>query len=154
MEEVNTAAPSAPDTSETLVELAARTLLAKKGGDVVILEVKELCSFADYFIIASGSSRRQVLALAQHLEEVLAQAGVKPMGLEGVQEGLWILLDYNTLVVHIFFQPLREFYNLEGLWAEAPRVFPETGSYPATPSISRRKPVLKPDADPEQISHE
>jgi len=154
MEEVNTAAPSAPDTSETLVELAARTLLAKKGGDVVILEVKELCSFADYFIIASGSSRRQVLALAQHLEEVLAQAGVKPLGMEGVQEGLWVLLDYNTVVVHIFFQPLREFYNLEGLWAEAPRTLLETGTYPATPSISRRKPVLKPDADPEQISHE
>jgi ribosome-associated protein len=154
MEEVNTAAPSAPDTSEALVELAARTLLAKKGGDVVILEVKELCSFADFFIIASGSSRRQVLALAQHLEEALAQAGVKPLGLEGVEEGLWVLLDYNTVVVHIFFQPLREFYNLEGLWAEAPRVFPETGSYPATPPISRRKPVLKTDADPEQISHE
>jgi ribosome-associated protein len=154
MEEVNTAAPSAPDTSEALVELAARTLLAKKGGDVLILEVKELCSFADYFIIASGNSRRQVLALAQHLEEALAQAGVKPLGLEGVEEGLWILLDYNTVVVHIFFQPLREFYNLEGLWAEAPRVHPEAATYPAPPSISRRKPVLKSDADPEQISHE
>ncbi len=87
----------------------------------MVLEVKELCSFADYFIICAGTSRRHVLALAQHLEEVLAQAGIKPLGVEGSQEGLWVLLDYNDVVIHIFLQALREFYHLEGLWSEAPQ---------------------------------
>jgi ribosome-associated protein len=84
----------------------------------VLLEVKEHCSFADYFIICSGASKRQVMALAQHLEEDLAKDKVKPLGMEGVQEGLWVLMDYNTVVVHIFYQELREFYDLEGLWAD------------------------------------
>ncbi len=85
----------------------------------MLLAVKELCSFADFFIICSGASKRQVAALAEHLQEELAQAGIKPLGVEGLQESLWVLMDYNTLVVHIFFQELREFYDLEGLWAEA-----------------------------------
>ncbi len=85
----------------------------------VLLEVKEHCSFADFFIICSGASKRQVVALAEHLQEELAQARVKPLGVEGIQEGLWVLMDYNTLVVHIFYQELREFYDLEGLWADA-----------------------------------
>ena len=75
----------------------------------VLLEVKEHCSFADYFIICSGGSKRQVTALAQHLEEELAKVKIKPLGVEGMQEGLWVLMDYNTVVVHIFFQELREF---------------------------------------------
>jgi ribosome-associated protein len=114
------------------VELAARTISAHKGLDLVILEVKELCSFADYFIIASGTSRRQVLALAQYLEEALTQTGVKPLGVEGIQEGLWVLMDYNTVVIHIFYRELREFYNLEGLWSEAPKMPLETGTEAAS----------------------
>jgi len=109
------------------VKLAVRTLEAHKAQDLVVLKVKELCSFADYFLICSGTSRRQVLALAQHLEEDLSRAGVKPLGVEGLQEGLWVLLDYNGLVIHIFSQALREFYDLEGLWAEAPQVAVEKG---------------------------
>ncbi len=85
----------------------------------MLLEVKEHCSFADFFIICSGASKRQVMALAEHLQEGLAQIRVKPLGVEGLQEGLWVLMDYNTLVVHIFYQELREFYDLEGLWADA-----------------------------------
>jgi len=111
-----------------LLALAAKTVDAVKGLDLVALDVRGLCSFADYFLICSGTSRRHLLALAEHLEEALGQAGVKPLGVEGLQEGLWVLMDYNDLVIHIFSQPLREFYNLEGLWAEAPRLFLETGS--------------------------
>jgi len=103
------------------VELALRTIVARKGLEPVLLEVKGLCSFADFFIICSGASKRQVLALAQYVQEALAQAGVKPLGVEGIEEGLWVLLDYNSLVIHLFYQPLREFYNLEGLWADAPK---------------------------------
>jgi len=73
--------------------------------------------------------------MAQHLEEALGQAGEKPLGVEGVPDGLWVLMDFNEVVIHLFYQPLREFYDLEGLWAEAPRMpgageeqFPAAGS--------------------------
>ena len=100
---------------------AAQAIVDHKGLEPVILEVKGLCSFADYFIVCAGGSRRHVLALAQHLLESLAKVGARPLGVEGLEEGQWVLLDYNDLVIHIFSQPLREFYNLEGLWAEAPQ---------------------------------
>lgn len=138
------------------MELAVRTIVAHKGIDPVLLEVKDFCSFADYFIICSGGSRRHVLALAQHLEEALAQAHVKPLGVEGIAEGLWVLMDYNAVVIHIFFQPLREFYNLEGLWSEAPKTLIDT--IPDTLPRSHPSPAASPnpDSDPDQepIRHE
>lgn len=103
------------------VKRCVRLLEDKKAKDIVALDVRSLASFTDYFIICSATSRRQVQALAQHLEEELATQGIKPLGVEGAQEGLWILLDFNDVVVHIFHQPWREFYDLEGLWLEAPR---------------------------------
>ncbi len=101
--------------------MAGETIVAHKGLDPVILEVKDLCSFADFFVIASGRSTRQVQALARHLEETLSGAGIKPLGVEGLEEGLWVLMDYNDVVIHLFYHPFREFYDLEGLWAEASR---------------------------------
>jgi len=109
-------------TSRELVELAARTLSAHKGQDLLILDVRSLSSLGDYFIICSGGSKRHVQALAEHLRETLKQVGVKPLGLEGLDEGHWVLLDYIDVVIHLFIQPLREFYDLEGLWVEAHRV--------------------------------
>jgi len=134
--------------------LAIRTIVAHKGNDPVLLEVTEFCSFADYFIICAGGSRRQVLALAQHVEEALAQAGIKPLGVEGLEEGQWVLLDYNTLVVHIFLQPLRQFYNLEDLWSDAPKTLIDTGREALSPSISSPEPRTNPETDPETIHHE
>ena len=107
---------------EALIDLAAQTLAARKAQEPVIIVVKGLCSFADYFIICSGATQRQVAALARYLEQALTQAGIKPLGLEGLEEGQWVLMDYNDVVIHIFLQPLREFYDLEGLWAEAPKI--------------------------------
>uniref|UniRef100_A0A7C3YZ53 Ribosomal silencing factor RsfS n=1 Tax=Desulfobacca acetoxidans TaxID=60893 RepID=A0A7C3YZ53_9BACT len=104
------------------MELAARTLAANKGQDLLILDVKGLSSIGDYFIICSGTSRRHVQALAQHLQEALEKAGVKPLGVEGLEEGQWVLLDYIDVVVHLFIKPMREFYDLEGLWTEAGRL--------------------------------
>lgn len=104
------------------MDLVGQTIVAHKGLEPVILEVKDLCSFADFFAITSGRSTRQVLAIAHHLEETLSRAGIKPLGVEGLEEGLWVLMDYNDVVIHIFFHPFREFYDLEGLWAEAPRM--------------------------------
>jgi ribosome-associated protein len=134
--------------------LAVRTIVAHKGIEPVLLEVTEFCSFADYFIICSGGSRRHVLALAQHLEEAMARAGLKPLGVEGLEEGQWVLLDYNTMVIHIFMQPLREFYNLEDLWSEAPKTPIDTDSSALNLSISSQEPLSNPNTDPESIRHE
>jgi len=109
-------------TSEGLVELAARTLVAQKGQELVILDVKGLSSLWDYFIICSGGSKRHVQALAEHLQQDLGKAGVKPLGVEGLEEGNWVLLDYVDVVIHLFIKPLRDFYDLEGLWVEATRL--------------------------------
>jgi ribosome-associated protein len=119
-----------------------------KALDPVLLDVREHCSFADYFILCSGGSKRQVLALAQHMEEELAKAKVKPLGVEGKDEGLWVLMDYNTVVIHIFYQELREFYDLEGLWAEAPKI-----SARSSPSASATTdPAPEPLSNPESES--
>jgi ribosome-associated protein len=134
--------------------LAVRTIVAHKGIEPVLLEVTEFCSFADYFIICSGGSRRHVLALAQHLEEAMARAGLKPLGVEGLEEGQWVLLDYNTMVIHIFMQPRREFYNLEDLWSEAPKTPIDTDSSALNLSISSQEPLSNPNTDPESIRHE
>lgn len=106
------------------MRVCGSTLLEKKALDIVVLDVREMSSFADYFIICSGSSHRQVTALAGHLEESLKQHGVRPLGVEGLQEARWVLLDCNDVIIHIFYEPWREFYDLEGLWLEAPREFP------------------------------
>jgi ribosome-associated protein len=131
--------------------LATRTIVAYKGIEPVLLEVTKLCSFADYFIICAGSSHRHVQALANHVEEALAQAGLKPLGVEGLEEGQWVLLDYSTMVIHIFLQPLREFYNLEDLWSEAPKTAIDTDINVPDASTSFQEPLSDPDTDPESI---
>ena len=134
--------------------MAARTIVAHKGLESVILEVTKFCSFADFFILCSGGSQRHVLALAQHVEEALGQAGVKPLGVEGLEEGQWVLMDYNTLVVHIFLQPQREFYNLEDLWSEVPKTQIEPDSNPQTATTSSQEPLTDADTDSESSHHE
>ncbi len=136
------------------MEVGIKAILDHKGVEPVILEVKNLCSFADYFLVVAGTSRRHVLALAQHLEEALAKAGAKPLGVEGLQEGQWVLMDYNDVVIHIFLQPLREFYNLEGLWAEAPHTIVQGGAYGLSPSPSTKEGAPGPDSGSEPIRHE
>ncbi|MBM4276102.1 MAG: ribosome silencing factor [Deltaproteobacteria bacterium] len=133
--------------------LAVHTLTARKGLDVVVLDVKKLCSFADYFIIASGASKRQVMALADYVEEAVARAGAKPLGVEGIQEGVWVLMDYNDVVIHIFIESLRDFYNLEGLWADAPRITSESLEPLTSPTISSQEPLRPQKSDPDQVRH-
>lgn len=127
--------------------------MAHKGLDTVLLKVTEFCSFADYFLISSGGSQRHVLALAEHVEETLAQAGVKPLGVEGREDGQWVLMDYNIMVIHIFMEPLREFYNLEDLWSEAPRIQIDSDNCDLSTFISSQEP-LSDDTDAETIRHE
>ncbi len=93
--------------------------LERKAKDLTVLKVKEFSSFADYFIICSGSSDRQVRAIADSIEKRLKESGVAPLGIEGRQSGGWILMDYGDAVVHVFHEPVREFYDIERLWSDA-----------------------------------
>ena len=99
-----------------------RIIKERKAIQPILLDVENLTSITDYFLIISGSSTRQVQAIARHLQKEMRGAGFRPLGMEGEQEGKWILIDYGDVVIHIFYQPMREFYNLEGLWIEATEV--------------------------------
>jgi ribosome-associated protein len=110
--------------------LCAQQALDYKAQDVVLLDVRGLSSFADYFVICGARSTRQAQGIADHLEEGLREHGVKPLGVEGRREGHWILIDYGDVVVHIFHETTRRFYDLESLWSEAERLAVE-GSTPA-----------------------
>lgn len=114
--------------------LCANAILNKKALNLVVLEIKGLSSIADYFVICSGRSDRQVQGIAYSIQESLKKEGIYPLGIEGFSEAKWILLDYNDVVVHVFYDPIREFYDLEGLWSDAPRVEIDTGQiYGAVP---------------------
>jgi ribosome-associated protein len=102
--------------------LCARTALGFKALNLVVLEVSPYSSFADYFIICSGKSARQVQGIADNLENELRCMGLKPIGTEGKREGHWVLLDYGDVIFHIFYDPVRYFYDLESLWSEAARI--------------------------------
>jgi ribosome-associated protein len=102
--------------------LLTRAALEKKACDLVALEVREFTSIADYFIICSGRSDRQVQSIAQGIEESLSQAGISLLSVEGASRGHWVLMDFADVVVHIFYEPVRHFYDLDGLWGDAPRV--------------------------------
>ena len=102
--------------------LLSRFALDRKAYDLVVLEVRELTSIADYFIVCSGRSDRQVQSIAQGIEESLRGKGTRPQAVEGVARGQWVLMDFADVIVHVFYQPVREFYDLEGLWIDAPRV--------------------------------
>lgn len=94
--------------------------LEKQAEKVVILNIKKLSSVSDYLLVCSAGSERQVQAIADAIEDGLRKDGERPLGREGVTEGRWALIDFNDVVAHIFLEPVRVFYDLEGLWAEAP----------------------------------
>jgi ribosome-associated protein len=117
--------------------LCARTAAAHKAERPVIVQVAELASFTDYFVICSARSTRHVQGVAEHIEGALRARRLKPMGVEGLREGHWVLLDFADVVVHIFYQPLRAFYDLEGLWAEAEQVeFSSAVEHSSTAGVS------------------
>jgi ribosome-associated protein len=92
----------------------------KKASDIVLLHIGELTSLADYFVICSGSSERQLAAIADGIADGMREDGERPIGREGSSGAHWMLLDYGAVVVHIMAPPERDFYQLERLWAEAP----------------------------------
>ncbi len=114
--------------SKTKLLLCVKAAIEKKALDPVLLEMKGVSSVTDYFLICTGKSDRQVQAIARSIEEALEKRGIRPLGLEGTLHGKWILMDYNDVVVHIFLEPVRKIYDLEGIWEEAPRLDPKTGA--------------------------
>jgi len=100
----------------------ARAALDKKAVDLVVLDVGALTSIADYLVICTGKSDRQVQAIAQAVETELREQGERPVAIEGMARGQWVLIDGADVIVHVFYKPVREFYDLERLWEHAPRV--------------------------------
>ena len=102
--------------------LCTRAALDKKAIDLVVLDVGALTSITDYLIICTGRSDRQVQSIAQAIQDAVESTGARPLSVEGLRRGQWVLLDFADVVVHVFYQPVREFYDLERLWEHAPRV--------------------------------
>jgi len=105
-------------TSEA-VDVFGRLADDKKALDIVIMDLSGLTDIADYFVIASGTSDRHVRTIADGIREGIKLEGTQPSAVEGYDEGRWIILDYQSVIVHIFLEPLRELYDLESLWIEA-----------------------------------
>lgn len=111
----------APIKAEEKAILCARCASEKKAHDIRVLQIGVLSSIAEYFVICSGRSVRQVRAIAEHIQLMLKDSQAQsPLGVEGEEEGIWILLDYVDVIVHVFYEPTREVYRLEKLWSEAP----------------------------------
>jgi len=101
---------------------AVEAALEKKAYDLVVLQVGHLSSIADYFIIATGRSDIQVQSIARGIEERMDREQERPIAIEGMKHGHWVVLDYADVVIHVFFQPAREFYRLERNWTDAQEV--------------------------------
>jgi ribosome-associated protein len=132
-------APKAPriaavtDRSKQLAAAAARTAIANNGTDVLVLDVCDQTALFDYFVIATGTSRRQLHAISEEIDDALQKGlGDVRMGIEGYEDSRWIVLDYGSIVIHLFDEEARAYYDLESLWADA-KVVPltELGLTPA-----------------------
>lgn len=105
-------------TSKEMALMAVNAMEDKKANDVKIIDIEKISTLADYFIIASGTNRNQVQAMADEVEEKLGRAGVEPKHIEGYASANWILMDYGDIVIHIFDEENRLFYDLERIWRD------------------------------------
>ncbi|MBE5941367.1 MAG: ribosome silencing factor [Lachnospiraceae bacterium] len=105
-------------TSKEMAKVAIEALEDKKAEDIKVIDISEVSVMADYFIIASGMNRNQVQALADNVEEMLHNEKVHPRQIEGYQSANWILMDFNDIIVHVFNEEDRLFYNLEKIWMD------------------------------------
>ncbi|MEW5706534.1 MAG: ribosome silencing factor [Actinomycetota bacterium] len=109
--------------------MAASAAADKQASDIVIIDISNLMIVTDFFVVCSGQSNRQVQTIAESIQDKLSELKVRKVGFEGDRENTWILLDYGSVVVHIFTQEQRDYYNLERLWADAPhKRWEEAGS--------------------------
>ena len=117
------------------LDLYIKAASEKKAQNLVVLDVADLTSIADAFIICSGRSNRQVNAIADAIVVNLKKHKIKPLSVEGTKVGHWVLLDYGHVIIHVFYEPVREFFDLEGLWVDAKRI--------TTPTMKKLKSSSK-----------
>jgi ribosome-associated protein len=114
-------APAAPDESRPGALLVARAALEKKAEEVTVYDVRGLSSYADYLVIATAESDRQAGAVADQIDQAMKEAGHSKVAIEGYETGTWVIVDFGDVVAHVMSRASREFYDLDGLWADAPR---------------------------------
>ena len=117
--------PAAAVDIPARVRTAVDAIQDRKAVSLQVLDLSEISEFTDYFVLATGGSERQVRAIADGVVEKLKEDGNRPLHVEGYDHGQWVLLDYGDFLVHVFTEPLREFYRLDRLWADAPDVTTE-----------------------------
>lgn len=127
--------PSGSEESREAAIAAARAAAAKQAEGIAILDVHGLIVITDYFVICSGGTERQVRTIVEEVEKALREIDRKPLRREGESENRWVLLDYVDVVVHVFAEEEREYYDLERLWRDAPRVELEDRGHAATGSL-------------------
>lgn len=111
-----------PESTKNIALEIVEAARSRKAEDVVLMEIRNLVDYADYMVICSGRSDRQVGAIAEAIDEVMSKRGHHPLGVEGLRARRWVLLDFGEVVVHIFHEETREVYDLERLWYDAPRL--------------------------------
>lgn len=104
------------------LDIYIKAAKGRKAHGLVALDVSGLTSIADAFIICSGKSNRQVTAIAEYIQMELKKSGKRPLSVEGVKDGQWALLDFGDVIIHVFYDAVRSFYDLEGLWIDAGRI--------------------------------
>ncbi len=114
------------DDFDPQLDLYVQATLEKKAEAIVVLDLRGLTSIADFFIICSGRSNRQVSAIADQIERFLKKKGVRPLSVDGKKDGHWVLMDYGDVIIHVFYEETRSFYDLEGLWMDADRITTES----------------------------
>jgi ribosome-associated protein len=116
------ASPARLEHARELATACARIAEDNRGRDIVLLDMRNVTSLVDYFVLVSAVSRRQALAMAGEIDAEMKRRGETKLGIEGSEEGRWILLDYGDFVVHVFAEDAREYYALEEIWGDAPRL--------------------------------
>ena len=120
-------------TRQLAVE-AAKACDGFKATGIVVLDVRKLTSISDYFVVCSVGNERQARAISDDLRVSMKELGERELGVEGIHDGKWILQDFGAVVVHVFHESQREFYDIEGLWADAPQVMWKAASKKKTPT--------------------
>jgi ribosome-associated protein len=121
------------------LDVFLKAIQERKVVDLVILDVRKQTTIADVFIICSGKSSRQVVAIADNVQSELKDHGIKPLHVEGKTEGQWVLMDYGHVLIHIFFESARAFFDLEGLWHDARRISPEAATQEPGPETNQKE---------------
>jgi ribosome-associated protein len=124
--------PSSAPLLKDALDVYAKAVLGKKASRLVMLDVRGLSSITDVLLVCSGQSNRQVTAIAEHILVDLKKHGIRPLSIEGLTEGHWVVMDYGDVIIHVFYEPIRTFYDIEGLWADAKRI--KTPGIPALPA--------------------